>query len=278
MSVAYEFGEVCEAENLLKKSAMDFKWFTDDECYKLMGEICGDQRNIASEDMRYTRTLLDDILDMARYFHGSRIVENVIEVMKFSRRKCICGVDFGGLMLPMNISPNIKFSLDGDIPCRFTGCKVLDLGVFSSKIYGSAYSGDNKLLCICFADGYTILYNLTEHRLLWELDLSEYTEYALEFENVIFYDERTVELISCKSHLKIDIENQRITVISHSDGIANISEYYDNIEAATNSSIPKETLFEVYSHLDQFKGCNFRDAEFLDKEMEDITRIIGIEL
>ena len=278
MNVAYELGEVYEAENLLKKSALDFRWFTDDECYKLMGEICGDQRNIASEDMRYTRTLLDDILDMARYFHGSRIAENVIDIMKFSRNMRICGVDFGGLMLPMNISPNIRFSLDGDIPCRFTGCKVLDLGVFSSKIFGSAYSDDNKLLCICLADGYTILYNLAEHRLLWELDLSEYTEFALEFEIVIFNDERTVELISCKSHLEIDIESHAVSVISHSDGIANILEYYDNIEAATNSSIPKETLFEVYSHLDQFKGCNFRDAEFLDEEMEEISRIIGIEL
>lgn len=278
MSVAYELGEVYEAENLLKKSALDFRWFTDDECYKLMGEICGDQRNIASEDMRYTRTLLDDILDMARYFHGSRIAENVIDVMKFSRRKRICGVDFGGLTLPMSISPNIKFSLDGDIPCRFCGCKVLDLGVFSSKIYGSAYSEDKKMLCICFADGYTILYNLAEHRLLFELDLSEYTEFALEFEIVIFKDERTVELISCKSHLEINIESRAVTVISHSDGMANIPEYYDNIEVATTSSISKETLFEIYSHLDQFRGCNFRDAEFLDKKMEEISHINGIEL
>ena len=243
-----------------------------------MGEICGDQRNIASEDMRYTRTLLDDILDMARYFHGSRIAENVIEVMKYSRRKRICGVDFGGLTLPMNISPNIKFSLDGDIPCRFTGCKVLDLGVFSSKIFGSAYSDDNKLLCICLADGYTVLYNSAEHRLLWKLDLSEYTEYALEFEIVIFKDERTVELISCKSHLKIDIESHAVSVISHSDGIANIPEYYDNIENNHDTVINKETLFEIYYHLDQFKGCSFRDAEFLNKEMEEISHIIGIEL
>lgn len=278
MNVAYVLGEVYEAENLLKKSALDFRWFTDDECYKLIGEICGDQRNIASEDMRYARTLLDEILDMARYFHGSRIAENVIEVMKFSRNKRICGVDFGGLTLPMNISPNIRFSLDGDIPCRFTGCKVLDLGVFSSIIYGSAYSDDKKMLCICFADGYTVLYNLAEHRLLWELDLSEYTEFALEFEIVIFDDERTVELISCKSHLEIDIKSQAVSVISHSDGMANIPEYYDNIEAATNSSIFKETLFEVYSHLDQFRGCNFRDAEFLDENMKEISHIIGIEL
>ena len=95
---------------------------------------------------------------------------------------------------------------------------------------------------------------------------------------MIFNDERTVELISCKSHLEIDIKSHAVTVISHSAGMANIPEYYDNIEAATNSSIPKETLFEVYSHLNQFKGCNFRDAEFLDEEMEEISHIIGIEL
>ena len=278
MNVAYELGEVYEAENLLKKSALDFRWFTDDECYKLMGEICGDQRNIASEDMRYTRTLLDDILDMARYFHGSRIAENVIEVMKYSRRKHICGVDFGGLTLPMNISPNIRFSLDGDIPCRFTGCKVLDLGVFSSKIYGSAYSDDKTMLCICFADGYTVLYNLAEHRLLWELDLSEYTEFALEFEIVIFKDERTVELISCKSHLEIDIVSHAVSVISHSDGMANIPEYYDCYETKQDIVIDKAAMSEIYSQLDQFKGCNFRDAVFLDEEIEEIAQVIGIEL
>ena len=278
MNVAYELGEVYEAENLLKKSALDFRWFADDECYKLMGEICGDQRNIASEDMRYTRTLLDDILDMARYFHGSRIAENVIEVMKFSRNKRICGVDFGGLTLPMNISPNIRFSLDGDIPCRFTCCKVLDLGVFSSKIYGAAYSDDNKLLCICFADGYTVLYNLAEHRLLWELDLSEYTEFALEFEIAYFSDNNIIELISCRSHLKINIDTHTITVVSQSEGMANIPEYYDCYETKQDVVIDKAAMSEIYLQLDQFKGCNFRDAEFLDKEMEEISHIIGIEL
>ena len=278
MNVAYELGEVYEAENLLKKSALDFRWFTDDECYKLMGEICGDQRNIASEDMRYTRTLLDEILDMARYFHGSRIAENVIEVMKFSRNKRICGVDFGGLTLPMNISTNIRFSLGGDIPCRFTGSKVLDLGVFSSKIYGSAYSDDNKLLCICFADGYTILYNLAEHRLLWELDLSEYTEFALEFEIAYFSDNNIIEFISCRSHLKINIDTHTITVVSQSEGMANIPEYYDCYETKQDVVIDKATMSEIYSQLDQFKGCNFRDAVFLDEEIEEIAQVIGIEL
>ena len=278
MNVAYELGEVYEAENLLKKSTLDFKWFKDDDCYRLMGEICGDHRNIASEDMRYTRTLLDDILDMARYFHGSRIAENIINIMALTRNKHICGVDFSGLTLPMNISPNIKFSLDGDIPCRFNECKVLDLGVFSSKIYGSALSDDKSLLCICFADGYTILYNLAEHRLMWELDLSEYTEYALEFEIVFFSDANTVELISCRSHLKIDIVSQGITVVSQSDGMANIPEYYDFYETNQDAVIDKETMFEIYSHLDQFKGCEFYDSEFLDDDMEEISRIIGIEL
>lgn len=278
MNVAYELGEVYEAENLLKKSALDFRWFTDDECYKLMGEICGDQRNIASEDMRYTHTLLDDILDMARYFHGSRIAENVIEVMKFSRNKCICGVDFGALTLPMNISPNIRFSLNGDIPCRFTGCKVLDLGVFSSKIYGSAYSSDKNLLVLCFADGYTILWNMAEHRLMWELDLSEYTEYALEFEIAYFSDNNIIEFISCRSHLKINIDTHTITVVSQSEGMANIPEYYDCYETKQDVVIDKATMSEIYSQLDQFKGCNFRDAVFLDEEIEEIAQVIGIEL
>ena len=42
--------------------------------------------------------------------------------------------------------------------------------------------------------------------------------------------------------------------------------------------ITKETMFEIYSHLDQFKGGYFHDAEFLDEEMEEISRIIDIEL
>lgn len=278
MNKAYELGYIYESENLLKKSTLDFKWFDDDDCYRLMGEICGDYKNTASEDMQYTYTLLDDILDMARYFHGSRIAENIINIMSLTRNKCICGVDFGGLALPMNISPNIRFSLDGEMPCRFTGCQVLDFGVFSSKIYGTAYSSDGKLLVLCFADGYTILWNSAEHRLMWELDLSEYTEYALEFEIAFFSNDNIIELISCRSHLKIDIDSHAVTVFSQSEGRANIPEYFDISDDKHISSINREILYEIYPHLKQFKGCNFCDAEFLDEEMEEIAQIIDIEM
>ena len=145
----------------------------------------------------------------------------------------------------MNISPNIRFSLDSEMPCRFTGCQVLDLGVFSSKIYGTAYSSDGKLLVLCFADGYTILWNSAEHRLMWKLDLSEYTEYALEFEIAYFSDNNIIEFISCRSHLKINIDTHTITVVSQSEGMANIPEYYDCYETKQDVVIDKAAISMV---------------------------------
>ncbi len=104
-----------------------------DEIYRLIGEICGDDRNIPDETgLFYQETLLDDLLDMAREFPHFRVVENVMKVMHLARNGHVCGVDFSGLNLPFTMPEGTYFSDHGLYPCNFRNASVL--GVFASSI------------------------------------------------------------------------------------------------------------------------------------------------
>ena len=94
--------------------------------YIMIGEICGDYRNIPDENgvLDYQRTELDDLLDIARKFHADITVENVIHVMKFTRNYLICGVDFSGLAFSGLQTSSIMFHYQGNYPCDFHNCRV----------------------------------------------------------------------------------------------------------------------------------------------------------
>lgn len=92
--------------------------------YELIGEICGEYRNDVHDEDFYTYTVLDDFLDICRKFEVEYSVGNVILVKKLIHNNIICGVNFSGLELPHFMPSNIRFSLDGENPCDFSGCRV----------------------------------------------------------------------------------------------------------------------------------------------------------
>ena len=85
------------------------------EIYRLLGEICGDYKNIhngSDSIFWYKTTIMDRLLDMYRKFGEKEdnfyITGNVINVMSASRKGVICNVDFNRVPLPFNIPCNIN--------------------------------------------------------------------------------------------------------------------------------------------------------------------------
>ena len=133
---SYRDREPEEISRVFRDFGLGEVWFyrdDSDEIYRLIGEICGDDKNIPDESgMFYQETALDDLLDIAREIPHFRMTENVIKVMHLVRNGLVCGVDFSGLTLPHTMPEGTYFSQNGLYPCDFRNTKVF--GVFASSI------------------------------------------------------------------------------------------------------------------------------------------------
>lgn len=99
-----------------------FAWYDfggSQDVYRLIGEICGDYKNIASDNFVYHRTALDRLLDMIRDYQTYQIAENVIITMSLVRNNVICGVDFSKMKIPTFLPEGIYFSNNGLNPSSF---------------------------------------------------------------------------------------------------------------------------------------------------------------
>ncbi len=119
-----------QKEQLFDNFMLNKSWSTlYDEPYILIGEICGDYRNIPDKNgfLDYQKTEIDNLLDFAREFHAYVLTENVIHVLKFSRNNLICNVNFSGLVISGVQMAGLNFSRNGDYPCNFHSCRVWTL-------------------------------------------------------------------------------------------------------------------------------------------------------
>ena len=105
-----------------------YAWYYDMyDIYRLIGEICGDYKNIASDNFVYHRTALDRLLDMVRDYETYRTSENIILTMSSVRNNIICGVDFSKMKFPLYIPTDICFSDNGLDPSYFRKSIVLGI-------------------------------------------------------------------------------------------------------------------------------------------------------
>ena len=125
---SFEYKLYDERAELFQQSQLDLMWFySEDDIYRLIGEIAGDHRNVPADDFRYSRTVLDKILDLSRHTMSLHTAECVIKTMALTRGNILCGVDFSGQCLPVRIPGNVRFSLNGQYPCDFRYCWVFSL-------------------------------------------------------------------------------------------------------------------------------------------------------
>ncbi len=102
-----------------------YAWYDMHDVYRLIGEVCGDYKNIASDNFVYHRTALDRLIDMVRDYETYRTSENIILTMSLVRNNIICGVDFSKMKLPVFMPNNICFSNKGLYPSYFRKSIVL---------------------------------------------------------------------------------------------------------------------------------------------------------
>ena len=108
IDISYENNPQKIAE-MLDESGLTGAWYDgfklydfcgSQDVYRLIGEICGDYKNISSDNFVYHRTALDRLLDMIRNYQTYQIAENVIITMSLVRNNVICGVDFSKIKMP----------------------------------------------------------------------------------------------------------------------------------------------------------------------------------
>ena len=125
---SFEYKLHDERTELFQRSQLDLMWFySEDDIYRLIGEIAGDHRNVPADDFRYSRTVLDKILDLSRHTMSLHTAECVIKAMALTRGNILCGVDFSGQCLPVRIPGNVRFSMNGQYPCDFRYSWVFSL-------------------------------------------------------------------------------------------------------------------------------------------------------
>lgn len=279
LTVSYEYKHTDERNKLFKGFGLDMMWFyNEDDIYRLIGEISGDYKNRPCDDFVYHRTILDSILDMSRNIVTLRTAECVMKSMSLVRGGVLCDVDFSGTNLPIYIPCNIKFSYNGEYPCSFRESWVFSLSLYDTPVCCTAFSDDNKYLLIALENGYVIMWDSEEKRIVWDKDLSEYTEEALEFEYAFFsHKENVITLISCKSSLKINVMTGDMISCYNTKGNMFTDEYYECIDENNSQKclLDEELKHEIFLQLTHFKNCDFSGAEFFVEEHTENLRKMG---
>ena len=255
-----------EQEKMFNHLNLGAVWFheSEEEIYKLIGEISGDYRNYPNEDFWYHETVLDSLLDMSRKFNTFRTTENIIRTMCAARGGVICGANFSGTNLPSWIPCHIKFSLDGKYPSRFEDCVVLSIGAYNSQICCSTGLVDGNLILLALEDGYVVLWDNMQEKIRSDYNLSAYTEQGLEFEAACFLDNDNVLLTSFRSTIRLELTTGSVSIC-------------DSEKIDTEPFIVTETLrLKIYEQFNHFKNCDFSGAKFIsvDDNKENL-RIIG---
>ena len=123
-------------EKYFSEIGISGKWFDNMELfpekkdvYAMISEICGEYINDVNNENFYTYTLLDNFLDICRQLDAEYSVENIFISKSVIHNNLICGVDFSFLNLPLIISSDIRFSLNGKYPCDFTDTRVYGVDV-----------------------------------------------------------------------------------------------------------------------------------------------------
>lgn len=274
---SYEYKMKEERTELFKKYELDMMWFhNEDDIYRLIGEIAGDYKNSPCEDFRCHRTVLDKILDLSRNTMALHTAECVIKAMSIVRGGVLCGVDFSFQHLPIHIPCNVKFSLNGRYSCDFRYSWMFFLSLNESRMTCTANSGDIQLIAL--ENGYVIMWNCTEKRIVWECDFSHFTEEGREFEYAYFNETADiVTLISCNSTINIDVRNGNVLNVKNIRGLTVSDDYYDCTEqlAKSENDFPRDLKTEIFSQLTHYKNCDFTDTEFFDDDTKELIEIMG---
>lgn len=294
LEISFEDTHLDEKEALFHKYHLGDIWFDDfctEDIYRLIGEICGDYKNIPDKNriVWYHHTILDDCLEMGRQFRTSCMMTwNIIKTMGIVRNGLICYVNFNGLTLPPALPCCLKFSDNGQYASSFRGCYLFSAPMLvSGKTECAAYSPDGKQLLLGL-NGYVILWDVRAKRILHDYNLFSFTEPEDYFQNVEFSKDGTQFTITTQ-YEKFLVELNTGKILKHTPGLYgfyNISSsrritafspdrlhfLINDVQYCVTGKREYLNFREQFSH---FKNCDFCKARFAVPEIKENLSQLG---
>ncbi len=274
-----------DVEDYMEKYEISRLWFDNllvgyphgCNAYKLLGEICGDYKNIACEDFEYRSTILDYFLDLVRGLNISGVMENMIKTMNISRNKVICGVDFSQLTAPLLMPTYAQFSLNGKYACDFTETTINKIPLFHfENNYSYAVSGDLMLILFNYY-GNVALWNIKENRIIKTYNIFEDITHMEVFLCIeISPDGKYADALSYYEMLRFEVDTGKPLKSFWYDE-KEFKAVRDRYRSKKDSikDLDNDFLTEIISHLNIFKDCDFSGATFLDKYEKEMLNKTG---
>lgn len=271
LEISFDSFEINEKSRAFSALNLGEIWFSDEENYKLIGEIAGDHKNTQYATV-YCKTQLDALLKMCREFECFRATENIITAMAAVRNYEVCDVYFSETSLPLIVPSYIRFSdKSGELPCDFNGCKVMYLGLLEPLRF-CAHLADKRLTLAAFENAYFVLWDNEKKRILWEIDLHRFTDIPGEFDYAEFSENDKFILIhDLRNVLKICTETGELCEKFSDDEL-----YSDETPDSTDDL--SELHRAIISQLPHFRNCDFRRADFMFEHYRELLALMGAEV
>ena len=268
--------------DLFRQYGLGHLWYPEEmrDIYRLIGELAGDDCNLADDDFVYQETILDTALHWSRQFDTFRATENIIRTMAAVRNNVICGVNFSGTTLPLYLPCNLKFSRNGADACDFIGAHVNLIGLIDGNICCMAKSPDGTKILLALEDQYALLLDAESKSILHEYDFSDDNSPWSEFDTEVFsQDSQTCALVLNGNNILIDVQTGNIIRNDKplSDYGITLPDDISYTEKQPVKTLGKAFLSQLYRNLPHFRGCDFTDAVFLMEDTKAFLQDFGAE-
>lgn len=268
--------------DLFRKFGLGHLWYPEEmrDIYRLIGELAGDDCNLADDDFVYHETILDTTLDWSRQFDTFRVIEDVIRTMAAVRNNVICGVNFSGTTLPLYLPCNLKFSRNGEDACDFIGAHVNLIGLIDGNICCMTKSPDGTKILLALEDQYALLLDAESKAVLHEFDFSDEHSPWSEFDTVVFsQDSQTCAIIINGKTMLIDVQTGNIirNIKPLCDYGITLPDVIPYAEKQPIAALGTGFLTQLYRNLPHFRGCDFTNAVFLMEDTKGFLHDFGAE-
>ncbi len=269
--------------NLFHKYELGHLWYPEEmrDIYRLIGELAGDDCNLADDNFVYQETILDTVLHWSRQFDTFRMTENIVRTMATVRNNIICGVNFSGTALPLYLPCNLKFSRNGEDACDFIGAHVNLIGLIDGNICCMAKSPDGTKILLALEDQYALMLDAESKAVLQEYDFSDDNSPWSEFDTVVFsLDSQTCAIVINGKITLIDANTGDIirTDKPLCDYGITLPDEIPYAEKQPIAALGTGFLTQLYQNLPHFRGCDFTDAVFLMEHTKEFLQDFGAEI